>query len=320
MSNSLFSSSKAAPINRILARVFRSPRKRALQALKWISHYPAYHRLNQALKSRGISALAAANPEYRFKYLGNYLSPLFSISQRADILGHTYRFLASQRILPFRSVLAGGMSEFWACTLNGERFEAVISPMNEAFLEGDLTMVFLCNGTPLYRFSFSFLPGSIVGLTEPTALFIGGSQGYRGTLAESRRIAKVFGEICPATLLLILLRALSSALGLRSILGVSLLHHSCDRILSGEYQPLSAYDTFWQANGAERLGGFYHMASDLAFRPSEAASSAHRARARRKQERKMRLYTEMLAKFGVRQIQEPALASSDWKPAELVPA
>jgi uncharacterized protein VirK/YbjX len=216
--------------------------------------------------------------------------------------------------------MAGGVAELWSQTMGAERFDAVLAPMQEAFLEGDLSLLFRCDGKPLYRLSFSFLAGSVVGLEEDTALFIGGSQGFRGTVQEFRRVAKLFGEICPTTLLLILIKAIAKAVGLRSVIGISIAYHSCDTITSGQVRPVMAYDGFWETNGAQNLGHFYHMTSDLVFRPSEAATSAHRARARRKQEKKIRLYAEMLARFGVRHSQESAPARSDWKPAALVPA
>ncbi len=305
---------------RVMERVLRSPGKRALQAIKWMTHYFSYRNLNRIVHSSDIANLATKYPEYRFKYLGNYLSSAFSITQRASILGHTYRFLASQKILPFRTVMAGGKAELWSQKVEGEQFDAVLSPIKDAFLEGDLALVFRCDQKPLYRLSFSFLPGSYVGIKEETALFIGGSQGYRNTVIESRRVAKILGEICPATFLLILMKAISKALGLRTVIGVSLASHSCDTLTNGKINPVSAYDAFWEANGAEKLGRFYHMSSDLVFRPSEASSSAHRARARRKQEKKLRLYAETLAKFGIRHNPETAPAKPDWKAAALVPA
>lgn len=215
--------------------------------------------------------------------------------------------------------MAGGEAELWSRMVDGARYDVVLGPMKEAYLEGDLALIFRCEGNPLYRLTFTFLPGALMGIEENTVLFIGGSQGYRGTVMEARRAAKVFGEVCPATLLLILLKAISKTLGLRSILGIPLALHSCQAITSGKVKPLAAYDAFWEANGAEKLGPFYHMTSDLVFRPSEASSSAHRARARRKQERKMRLYAEMLAKFGVRPSRQSAPAKPDWKAAALIP-
>jgi uncharacterized protein VirK/YbjX len=305
--------------DRVLELALRSPRKRAIQAIKWLTHYASFRNLNRIVNSSDISALAVAYPEYRFKYLGNYLSPAFSTTQRAAILGHTYRFLAMQKILPFRTAMAGELVELWSRTVDGERYDAVLSPMREDFfLEGDLALLFRREGKPLYRLTFSFVPGTCVGLEEETALFIGGSQGYRNPVIEFRRASKLMGEICPPTLLLIILKAISKALGIRTLLGVSLAHHSCNAVSSGKIKSVMAYDAFWEANSAEKSGRFYHMTSDLAFRPSEASSSAHRARARRKQERKMELYTEMLAKCGVGRSLEFAPAKFEWEPAALV--
>lgn len=306
--------------DRIMDQFFPSLRKRVSQVIQWVTHYASYRELNRIVHASGMAPLAAAYPKYRFKYLGNYLSPAFSVSQRAAILGHTYRFLASQRILPFRTAMAGGIVELWSRTMDGDRYDAVLSPVRgDFFREGDLALLFRREGKPLYRLSFSFIPGSCVGLEEETALFIGGSQGYRSTVTEFRRASKLLGEICPQTLLLILLKAISKALGLQTLIGVSLAHHSCHTIAGGEIKPLAAYDAFWEANGAENVGRFFHMTSEMVFRPSEAATSAHRARARRKQEKKLRLYGEILAKFGIRPDPEMAPARSDWKAAALVP-
>ena len=306
--------------NRVRKIVFRSPEKRLRQALALLLNYPSYQKLNREMRACGIADLAATIPELRYKFLGKYLSPVFSVAQRLAILCHCYKFMASQRILPFRAAMAGENVEFWSRIVGENRYDVVLGPVDDAFREGDLALIFRCDGNPLYKLSFSFIPGSVIGLEKETVLFIGGSQGYRGTVSESRRAAKVLGEVCPATLLLLVLKAVTKALGLYSIVGVSLEHHSCDVLSTGKIQPLLAYDDFWQANGAKKNGYFYHMTSELAFRPSEAASSAHRARARRKQERKMGLYAEMLAKFGISQSQEFAPARPDWKAAALVAA
>jgi len=67
-------------------------------------------------------------------------------------------------------------------------------------------------------------------------------------------------------------------------------------------------------------GNLPHHLTPYPHRPSEASTRAHRARARRKQEKKIRLYAEMLARFGIRPSQESAPIRSDWNPAALVPA
>jgi uncharacterized protein VirK/YbjX len=279
--------------------IARSPVKRLVQSARFIFNIRAYLELARDIRISGLEEITARYPEYRFKYLGNYLTPGFSVSQRAAALGYTYRFLTSQTILPFRSIAAGGQAEIWSCAMEGEKFDVILAPVGEAFLEGDMALVFRRNGNPLYRLSFSFLPGRFAGILDRTILFIGGSQGYRGTAEDSRIAAKRLGEICPATLLLIHLRAIAKLLGLNSVAAIAVSEHSCQTITSGTVHPVSAYDDFWESNGAIRCGRFFRMPAELSFRPSTAASSSHRARARRKQERKSRLYAEILAGFGM---------------------
>lgn len=296
---------RSGAFHRVVERILRSPGKRLSQAARFLGNPAAFLALERDIRRTGLRDLASRYPEYRYKYLGNYLSPAFSVSQRAAILGCTYRFLHSQRLLPFRTVLGGQTVRIWSRVVAGESFEVVLAPVQEAFLEGDLALEFRRNGSPLYRLSFSFMPGHMARMADPTILFIGGSQGYRGTSEESRLAAKRMGEICPATLLLIQLRAIAKALGLRAVGAVSLQGHSCDTILEGKVHPVSAYDAFWEANGATRHGPFFSMPAELAFRPSSASSSSHRARARRKQERKSILFAEILARFGVRPAPDP---------------
>jgi uncharacterized protein VirK/YbjX len=286
-------------LDRFLKRLIRYPWRSALQFIRLILHFGSYLRLKKTLGETGLLDLARAFPEYQYKFLGFYLSPSFSVSQRASILIHSYRFMVFQKALPFRQVLAGNRIEIWSKTSEAGLLNVCLAPAYDSFMEGDLSLLFQCGGNPLHRVLFSFMPGRLCGLPDPTVIFIGGSQGYRSTSGQVRLASKVLGEICPANFLVLLVKALAKTLGLRSIIGVSVGEHSCRKVKQGQVRPLSNYDALWEANGAERCGPFFRMPSDLSFRPSMAGTSSHRARARRKQEKKWQLYSEVLATYGV---------------------
>jgi uncharacterized protein VirK/YbjX len=247
----------------------------------------------------GLAEQSGKTPELHFKYLSNYLVPGFSVRRRIACLLFHYRFIKGIREIPYREIMSGERKEIWGKTCENKRYAVSFSSPAEAFREGDLALTFTVQGVRLYRLCFSFIPGRMVGIDEDVVVLVGGSQGKRNTQDVMREAAKTFGEICPATILLLQIMALAKSKGIRTILATSVSGHTSSFVVKREVNASSAYDAFWESNGGVRNGLFYKLASELVFRPSTAASSSHRARARRKQEKKMRLFVEMLGQFGV---------------------
>lgn len=282
------------------------PFKRLANFMHFLMNLRSHFRLGACLREIGLAERCSVAPELHFKYLSNYLASGFSVRQRITCLDFHYRFIKEIRDIPFRKIMSGERKEIWARTYENKRYAVSFSSPAEAFREGDLALIFTSQGEHLYRLCFSFIPGRIVGIDEDAVILIGGSQGKRNTQGGIREAAKAFGEICPATVLLLQLMALAKSRGIRTIIATSVSAHTSTLVTNGDVNASLAYDSFWESNGGVRIGWFHKLASELVFRPSSAASSSHRARARRKQERKMHLFDEMLTRFGVRQLPKPA--------------
>jgi uncharacterized protein VirK/YbjX len=288
---------------RLMWRLFRkypiTPLKRIRNMAQLLLNLGAHIRIGKCLREMGIGGLSGSNPELHYKYLSNYLSPEFSVRQRAECLLFNYRLLIQSRKINLKPVLSGGQQEVWSRAMEGKRYSIAFAAPGASFREGDLAMTFSSQGKALHTLCFSFVPGSVLGDPDRALIFIGGSQGTRGAQAEIREVAKAFGEICPASLLLLQLKAWAKAFGIRKILATSASGHTCISVQNGAVNVISTYDAFWNSNGGINRGNFFELSADLVFRPSSAASSSHRARARRKQERKSQIFTEMLAYLGV---------------------
>jgi len=286
----------------------RLPFKRLANLMHFLLNLRSYFLLEACLSELGVAKNCNAYPELHLKYLSNYLAPCFSVRQRISCLLFHYRFLLGNREIPFMEIVSGEQREIWGRIWDGKRYAVSFSYPSAAFREGDLTLNFTSHGKSLYRLCFSFIPGRVVGIDEDTVILIGGSQGTKNAQTEIREASKAFGEICPATLLLLQLMALAKSKGIRTILATSVSGHTATPVIKGDVNAVSAYDAFWESNGGVRLDWFYKLQSELIFRPSTAASSSHRARARRKQVRKMLLFGEMLTRFGAGPVTNPVSA------------
>ena len=274
-------------------RVLRAPLKRLFQASLVIWHFRDHSKLSKSLAISCFRDAVKDQPGIPYKYVGSYLARFFSTEERLRILTNHFQFFQDRFGVPSNRIFPSHGLTVWSKTVGTDLFSISMSLPDRAFMEGDMGLVFSMNESVLHTMSFSFVPGEMLGVASPQAIFIGGSQGGRAEPGMHRHAAKSNGEICPADMLLLALRALARALGVGDLVGVSCKDHSARDITDAPSDYQSAYDNFWQTNGGEHGERGYRMSAAISDKPITLAASSHRSRARRKRARKQELMDEI---------------------------
>lgn len=268
----------------------RDPNGRAWRLMTLASSLPSYLRYYIRLKSSRYGAvIPAGDPFFERKFVTPYLTSFLTPRDRLRIQSHLCR-IVDEAFDPdrFTARLRDGIV-LWTLDAKGRHLSIVLRLPQRTMLEGDLTVEVQLDGTMLHRMSFAFVPGALLGHPEANLLFIGGSQGVWGTRELARDAAKLAGEISPANLLMIALRALGFSLGLTAMAGVAA---DCQPVV-GRSAALSrsAYDELWRANHGEDRGGYFVMPLDA---PADARiEGANRSRTRRKRRLRQALLESM---------------------------
>jgi len=268
--------------------------KRLRQVASFIPCIPGYLRLRRILRDTRMDQAVRIQPVMAFKFLGGYLALSFKTGERLRILIYHYLRLGAMmpglahRGFPARKAM------LWSHRCEMDCLSVSLALPGAHFLEGDLSLVASWNERKLYKLTFSFIPGELVGNDFTKAILIGGSQGFPGTGPLFRQAAKSAGEICPATLLLLSVQALAVSLGIPLLLAVPSAENSNDAVREMPEQALARYDRFWETNGGERYGKFYRLRLDVAGKPMPLVPG-HRSRTRRKRELKQRILAQMHA-------------------------
>jgi len=153
-------------------------------------------------------------------------------------------------------------------------------------LEGEMQLRFSF-GSDLFFLTFLFARGRTFGSLPGRQLFIGGVQGAFSRRADMREAAKLNGEIAPAPMLLIAIRALAKVLALNGVIAIAE-DEQVARCYSPEHIKLD-YRGFWTGAGGARAGSFYHLPLEVEERPLLETPITHRARTRRKRAAKRKI-------------------------------
>ena len=246
-----------------------------------------------------FAPLVAKYPYLLYKYIEDcHLAQRLTVAQRAACHHHHYRYLLSRFPDPLLAqVLDRGV------TLSSVRREqtgfAIALKLADPWLhEGELSLNLLADGVPFYNLSFSFVPGSTIGLGPGVrdAILVSRLQGQRGCQPQVRQAFRALRDR-PATLLLAALGGLAQALGITAVEIAS----ACNQSSLGQDQDQCKrlrrpYDEFLLSQGAI-LGasGYFHLPVPLPERPFELVSRNNRARAHKRRAFKSQLTAEVVS-------------------------
>ncbi len=272
---------------------FQDPEHRAYRVATLATHLHSYALYYLRMKkSRYGRMIPKGDPFFERKFVTPYLALSLTARERLSIQTHLFEML-DQRFPDgdFVERLKEGVVLWRTPTEAGEQTVTLRLPFR-TMLEGDLLLEHAVDGTTLYRFSFAFVPAGIVGARE--GVVIGGSQGIHGTGLLGRTAAKTNGEISPAAMLMIALRAICQALDIEDIHGVRADNQPV--VYASADHHLGAYDNLWAQHGGASHNGFYVMDAALSD-TLQAVDSGHKSRTRRKRRLKQAYLAEIYANF-----------------------
>jgi uncharacterized protein VirK/YbjX len=248
-------------------------------------------RLLRTLASPPTAGLLRRHPQLAFKpYGGNYLALNMNARTRLDALLHHYAFVQARLHAGFLEAALSGRLVLWHDAVGDRRFAATLcfprSPHHAdrfADHEGDLALTFAMDGVPLYALCFSIVPGHIVRLDVPDAVFIGRLQGADGRFDAIREATRLLHDISPRDILLTVLQGMARALDIRMLAGVSNAEQLSKSRGIRRDEVLFDYDGFWHALHAQRtIDNLFVLPLPLAERPIDTIAQKHRSRTLRK--------------------------------------
>jgi uncharacterized protein VirK/YbjX len=265
-------------------------RKRIVQMAYLCSHPVEHWHCARLVASHGKRINLAAS----LKYLGAYLALSMPTATRRQALMDHYQDLPN-----FLQGIGDSNADkiiLWEKRTGGNRppLQIFLEESSFAPLEGEMQLRFSF-GFDLFFLTFLFASGQTFGGLPGRLLFIGGAQGAFARRAEMREAAKLNGEIAPARMLLIAIRALGKILSLDGVIAIAE-DEQVARCYSPEHIKLD-YRGFWTGTGGARAGPFYHLPLEVEERPLLEIPITHRARTRRKRAAKREIQAEIEARI-----------------------
>ena len=266
--------------------------KHGVRSLQTLLNFSDAQRLKQLAESLAVAPLLERQPRFRYKYLSRYLSASFSRTTRLKTILNHYHFLAEKTRPAFFTQLPQQLT-IWRETCGDNSFSISLSYPRQVGFEGELSLNFYLNSTPLQVVSFVIVPGQVVGATGAQALLIGQVQGTPSNAAALKQATKALHDITPAALLVNAAYGVAEALGIGHAAGVS----TAEQLSHGAGSSFD-YDGFWQQfGGAPTVHNLFLLDIPAAEKPISSIKPNHRARTLRKRQYKQQLRAAIAAHF-----------------------
>ena len=206
-----------------------------------------------------------------------------NIRARTRCFLHHYEFLVSTlEGNAFEELLTSGRNLF---VLEGAPNSTIRVGIPQAIVnEGELAITLEINAAVAYQICFTFVPGSVFGLTEPTVTLISRMQSFFGAKDLLKKTAHEFHGVDAQLLLFECLAGITQALGIAQIVGISAESQVCYQS-SYEQHFRNTYDRFFQAHGfTQREDSIHELVLAKRGLAKTLGSSAHRRRAAKRRD------------------------------------
>jgi uncharacterized protein VirK/YbjX len=284
-----------------------------LRSIPFLRNFRGHLKLLQTLSLPHARDLLHSHPRLAYKYLGgNYLARTFSATTRLRILHTHYHYLMEYVCDDFLAQVFAARQILWEDSRQEHHFSISLSfphclhhPGRRVDHEGDLSLLFQIDGTPVYVICFTIAPGEVfkangMNVGSEKTLFIARIQGEAQQLQNIRRATKLLHEISPRDLLLVATQALATSLDIDTIVGIN----SANQLATPpecKQELFFDYEKFWSELGADRLDdGFYTLPVPLPQKPLAEISQHHRTRTLRKREFKRQVMEAVAHRFNLR--------------------
>lgn len=199
-------------------------------------------------------------------------------------MSYHYAYWVTRARTDFFTLVLKGL-EVWHVQLAAQRFSIALAYPFESDFEGELSLVFRVDATPLYTITFTYAPAGAIPLTEKAVVLVSRVQGTKN-FALIKQTTKLLHESTPAALLLQALGGLCQGCGIDLIVGVG------TQVQLSHIKPDNRFDytRFWQQLGAEpTTHGLFVLPVPFAEKPIQAIKAHHRARTLAKRQYKLHL-------------------------------
>ena len=211
-----------------------------------------------------------------------YLSKRLTVRQRIEsaITHHSYEAKRFSEVYEREIYRADGI-RLWEHTSGNHDFCITLTSSESNRNEGDLSVVLICDGKPLWRVSFSYVLGTTFLLAPQVFLLLGRNQ------AESRdkkSFYECFGQNQPQLFCIAAVCGMVMANGWNSFLAIR--HDqqiAYDKALASGF--FNSYTALWRQFDAREIDEHvFELTAPLNIRPLSMVSPSHRARARARRE------------------------------------
>jgi uncharacterized protein VirK/YbjX len=275
-------------------RFFKTALKRRLkQGACLLAHWTGHRRLLKILRLPDIKPLVQKNPIIAYKYLGDYISPHFTLEDRRKILEDHYHYIHTYFPQKMLLNLVDGVV-LWR-NMNSEKpIRIELTLAEHSWMEGELLLkLFFCDQV-VYTLTFTVIQGQMLGIDQTYVLLVGGLQGTAHCIDMLRKATKINEEVHPSAMLLVVLQAIGHFGGMATIAGIS-----TNAQYSGSKKEIPTgfhwkYDRFWIDHGGRQHNEkVFCLATTL--RKHASAGSHHKALRKRQLRFKSHVVEEVIA-------------------------
>ena len=266
-------------------------------------HYKIVRLMNQP----GTSALTNRYPRQASKYFSDYLARSFSKKSRREILGFHHRYLTARLQTSFYERILSHRALLWQKFEDQHAYAITLSFNAQWHYEGDLSLTFEKNGSPLYEISFTIVPGKLIGCNASEVLLVARVQGAKEQAEAIRTATRACHDIAPPHLLLAALQEIAGALDIGAIGGVSN-DDQLAKSLTAERECYFDYDAFWETFLVREKGArSYEIDVPFPQKPLRQITTVHRRRTRLKRAFKDRIAADVERSFADQFLKLPSL-------------
>jgi uncharacterized protein VirK/YbjX len=191
---------------------------RLLRILDLASNPNRHRAVVKILTDPSFISLILKQPQITTKYLNpNFLIKGLTTSQRSIALTHHYSLLKTSMDDVFiREMLFGEIPIWEHNCLDGEH-AITLSFSHPIHYEGELTLSYKFDGSQIYLFSFTIIPGHLININIDNLILVTRIQGPKGNALIVRRAAKSLNYVAPQMSLLATLQGFAMALQIDKI-------------------------------------------------------------------------------------------------------
>jgi uncharacterized protein VirK/YbjX len=253
----------------------------------------AHFEVVRVLNHCGARALTKHFPNYPNKYVTGYLAKSLDKKSRRDTLKFHHQYLAEHLGGSFYEQILRRRPVLWSETIEGDCYAVSLSFNPRWHSEGDISITFDKNETPLYELAFSIVPGALFGCATGAAIFVGRVQGRKGQADEIRDAMRTCHRIKTPYLLMIAVQSIANALSITTVCGVRTEEQLAKTPQDDDF--FFDYDTFWETfQDNKKRSSVYEISVPFGEKPLEQLKTKYRNRARLKR----RLKNEIAASIG----------------------